>query len=162
MFLIRSLMIAGLALICATSTLFADVSVSDQQDLVLRTTYDKVCDFIEKHPNEIIRSSHNEIIERDGTKVKLRNKNKQEVIIFTVQEKNKRGLYGTEMTKCHQGGLTAQSTEIKVSVGNKGKAMVSIKTSATIDNPNIGAFEAKVEVNKSTKGIKEYLKKSLE
>lgn len=161
MFLIRSWAIAFLTVFSTCNLLMADVSVSNQEDIVVRVSYDKVCDFIEKHPDEIIKSSHNEIIERDGAKVKLRNKNKQEVIIFTIREKTKRGLYSTEMLKCHQGGLKEQSTSISVAKIDKGRSSISIKANVTIDNPNIGPIEAKLEMHKSTKGIREYLKKHL-
>ncbi len=161
MFSIRKLAFAMLSLLAFSGYALADASVEDEQQVTLRVNYDKVCDYIESHSDEIIEASHNDILERNGTKIKLRNHNNREVIVFTVQEKSKRGSYGSDLVKSHEGGLTEQSTSIIVSKGAKGKVNVLIKVKASIENPRIGTLELKVEVNKSAKGIKEFLKKNL-
>ena len=145
----------------ACGVVMADARSSDEQEVSVRANYDRVCDFIEAHADKIIEASHNTIIDRTGDKVKLKNNNNRETIIFTVQEKNKRGEYGSKLIKSHQGGLTEQSTEIIVTKGAKGKVDITIKVLCEIQNPNIGTPALRIEMVKSAKGIKNYLKDNI-
>jgi hypothetical protein len=152
----------ALTLVLLTDTVFADGSSSDETKIVLKADYDKVCDFIESHADDLVKASHNEVIKRDKNKVKIKNLNKQETIIFTIQEEVKRGDYKSKMVESHQGGLTEQSVGIKLSKDKKGRTLAVISASASINNPNIDSFGLKVELNKSTKGIKDFLRKNLD
>ena len=139
---------------------FADASGRDEQEVTVRSSYEKVCDFIESHADGIIKSSKSEIIERKGTVVKIKNTNEQEQVVFTIQEKNKRGDYGSEMIKSHKGGLTSQKTTIKISKGHKGTT-ITIKVEAAIENDRVGPAMFKIGLKRSVKGMKEYFKDNL-
>lgn len=150
----------ALTVIAFGSFVFADASGFDEQEVTVKSTYKEVCDFIESHSDDIIKSSKSEVLERKGTIVKIKNNNEQEQIVFTIQEKNKRGDYGSELVKSHQGGLTSQKTSIKVTKGSKGTT-ISIKVEAEIENPRVGPVLFKVGIKKSVKGMKELFRHNL-
>lgn len=154
--------LATIFLIFITSSVFADGSSSDTEEFSLKANYDKICEFIESHGDDIILASHNKVLKRDGLKVKLQNSNPVSGrITFTVQETVKKGDYKSEMIESHEGGLTDQATEISIKKNN-GRCDVTVTMRASIKNPTIGSFGLKLHLDKATRGIKNYLRKNLD
>lgn len=137
------------------------VAGQGRQTLVVDTdySYPAVCNWVEKHTNQIEESSGSKIIETLGPIATLQRESKLGLELFRVQRTGKRGDYQAKLVQSIKGSMDYFECHIQVEETSQRQSRVTVVMIAA--NSNANSVQINVELRKSLRGMQNYLTRKL-
>lgn len=144
-------------LIICVSTLHGSESHSTKS-FTLNGNITDIGKWINDNPDELLKVTGNQILKRDGSRVKITRDTPKGKFTLTIDESSNK-----EKTKFSSKLFEAETKEIKnqestITLSKKaGKTLVEINLKARVDRDDISAFDIKFDLDRSARRIKDML-----
>lgn len=128
-----------------------------EKDFALKASAADVVAWIKENPDAVARSTHSEVVSRDGDTTRVKRETLKGTYEFTIREAtsvaDRSYEYDSHLIEAHRGGIEANTVKVRIAEGASGGATVYVYMLVKINERSVSSFDVRAGIAKSVRGF---------